>query len=213
MDLERLGAPELAREFVNRFVEFAGDPCPPSLIHHYIAYRAVMRAKIAAIRCEQGDVTAAEQARRLAAIGLRHLRLGRPTLVLVGGLPGTGKTTIAAGTRRRPGVRRDPLRPDPQGDRGTRSQPPRSGSPGPVLGRHDRTDVPGHARSSWPAAAAGRVRAPRRHLAVELRPAPALVPSLPAPAPRSASFGAARRRPSPTGGSRNASSPPRTPPT
>jgi aminoglycoside phosphotransferase family enzyme/predicted kinase len=96
MDLERLGAPELAREFVNRFVEFAGDPCPPSLIHHYIAYRAVMRAKIAAIRFQQGEVTAAEQTRLLSAIGLRHLRLGRPTLVLVGGLPGTGKTTIAA---------------------------------------------------------------------------------------------------------------------
>jgi aminoglycoside phosphotransferase family enzyme/predicted kinase len=96
MDLERLGAPELGREFVNRFVEFAGDPCPPSLIHHYIAYRAVMRAKIAAIRVQQGDTSAADQARLLAAIGLRHLRLGRPTLVLVGGLPGTGKTTIAA---------------------------------------------------------------------------------------------------------------------
>ena len=96
MDLERLGAPELGRDFVNRFVEFAGDPCPPSLIHHYIAYRAVMRAKIAAIRVQQGDVSAVDQARLLAAIGLRHLRLGRPTLVLVGGLPGTGKSTIAA---------------------------------------------------------------------------------------------------------------------
>ncbi|HEU4546944.1 MAG TPA: AAA family ATPase, partial [Microlunatus sp.] len=96
MDLERLGAPELGREFITRFVEFAGDPCPPSLIHHYIAYRAVMRAKIAAIRVHQGDTTATEQARLLATIGLRHLRLGRPTLVLVGGLPGTGKTTLAA---------------------------------------------------------------------------------------------------------------------
>jgi aminoglycoside phosphotransferase family enzyme/predicted kinase len=96
MDLERLGAPELAREFVNRFVEFAGDPCPPSLIHHYIAYRAVMRAKIAAIRARQGDGCAADQARLLASIGLRHLRLGRPTLALVGGPPGTGKSTVAA---------------------------------------------------------------------------------------------------------------------
>ena len=96
MDLERLGAPELAREFISRFVEFADDPCPPSLIHHYIAYRAVMRAKIAGIRVRQGDPAAADEARQLASIGLRHLLLGRPTLVLVGGLAGTGKTTIAA---------------------------------------------------------------------------------------------------------------------
>lgn len=96
MDLERLGAPELAREFMNRYVEFSADPCPPSLIHHYIAYRAVMRAKIAAIRAEQGDPDAAAQVRLLVDIGLRHLRSAQPVLILVGGLPGTGKTTVAS---------------------------------------------------------------------------------------------------------------------
>ena len=96
MDLERIGAPALARELMNRFIEFAADPCPPSLIHHYIAYRAVMRAKIAAIRAGQGDPDAAAQVRLLIGIGLQHLHRARPALILVGGLPGTGKTTVAS---------------------------------------------------------------------------------------------------------------------
>ncbi|HEU5486485.1 MAG TPA: AAA family ATPase [Microlunatus sp.] len=95
MDLERLGAPELAHEFMRVFVEFTADPAPPSLTHHYIAYRAVMRAKIAAIRARQGDPDAATEVRVLAGIGLRHLQLGEPKLVVIGGLPGTGKTTLA----------------------------------------------------------------------------------------------------------------------
>ena len=96
MDLERIGAPGLAHEFMNQFIEFTADPCPPSLIHHYIAYRAVMRAKIAAIRARQGDPDAAAQGRLLIGIGRRHLRRARPALMLVGGLPGTGKTTVAS---------------------------------------------------------------------------------------------------------------------
>ena len=95
MDLERLGAPRLGREFMNQFIEFTADPCPPSLIHHYIAYRAVMRAKIAAIRARQGDPDAAAQGRLLIDIGRRHLLRARPVMILVGGLPGTGKTTVA----------------------------------------------------------------------------------------------------------------------
>jgi aminoglycoside phosphotransferase family enzyme/predicted kinase len=97
MDLERLGAPELGERFMAWFVEFSGQSCPPSLIHHYIAYRAVMRAKVTGIRAGQGDRQAAARARRLVRIGLRHLRAAEPVLVLVGGLPGTGKSTVAAG--------------------------------------------------------------------------------------------------------------------
>ena len=50
-----------------------------------------------AIRAGQGDATAAEHARRLIDLSLAHLEAGRVRLVLVGGLPGTGKSTICAG--------------------------------------------------------------------------------------------------------------------
>lgn len=95
MDLERLGAPALARRFVEWYTEFSGDPAPASLRHHYVAYRAFVRAKVACIRHGQGDVAAGGDARLLADVTLRHLRAGAVTLVLIGGLPGTGKSSLA----------------------------------------------------------------------------------------------------------------------
>jgi aminoglycoside phosphotransferase family enzyme/predicted kinase len=99
MDLERLGDPSAGRALLRDYVEFSGTRHPESLSHHYIAYRAVMRAKIAAIRsaarCGPGERDA-EEAALLCGIGLRHLEQGRVRLILVGGAPGSGKTTLAA---------------------------------------------------------------------------------------------------------------------
>ncbi|GGL07692.1 hypothetical protein Sme01_67360 [Sphaerisporangium melleum] len=96
MDVERLGAPEAARAFLAWYAEFSGDCAPPSLVHHYIAYRAFVRAKVACLRHLQGDRPAAGEARDLTGLTLRHLRAGAVALVLVGGPPGTGKSTLAA---------------------------------------------------------------------------------------------------------------------
>ena len=95
MDLERLGAPALAEQFMAAYAEYSGDPAPMSLRHHYVAYRAFVRVKIACLRAGQGDLAAGFEARRLIEVALRHLRAGAVTLVLVGGLPGTGKSTLA----------------------------------------------------------------------------------------------------------------------
>lgn len=95
MDLERLGAPDLGRRFADWYSEFAGDVPPASLLHHYVAYRAFVRAKIACIRASEGAIDAGRDARQLCDLTVRHLRAGRVTLVLVGGLPGAGKTTLA----------------------------------------------------------------------------------------------------------------------
>jgi uncharacterized protein len=95
MDLERLGAPSLARRFIEWYGEFSGDPAPASLRHHYVAYRAFVRAKVACIKHAQGDGSAGDDARRLTELTLRHLRAGAVTMVLIGGLPGTGKSTLA----------------------------------------------------------------------------------------------------------------------
>ncbi|MFG2006249.1 AAA family ATPase [Spirillospora sp. NPDC048911] len=95
MDLERLGAPHLADRFMHWYTEYAADPAPASLRHHYVAYRAFVRAKVACFRHQQGDPHAAAEARELSRIALRHLRAGQVSLILVGGLPGTGKTSLA----------------------------------------------------------------------------------------------------------------------
>lgn len=97
MDLERLGKPELATTFLNYYTEFTGGRRIISLEHHYLAYRAVVRAKVSSVRYVQGVGEAAEQARLLAALALGHLRAGESRLILVGGLPGTGKSTVAGG--------------------------------------------------------------------------------------------------------------------
>lgn len=95
MDLERLGAPELAERFLGWYAEYAADPAPSSLRHHYVAYRAFVRAKVACLRHGQGARDAAADARAYADVALRHLRAGRVGLIMVGGLPGTGKTSLA----------------------------------------------------------------------------------------------------------------------
>jgi aminoglycoside phosphotransferase family enzyme/predicted kinase len=94
MDLERLGRPDLAETFLDRYAEFAADPAPVGLRHHYVAYRAVVRAKVALLRHDQGDPHAAADAGAHLDLALRHLRDGAVRLALVGGLPGTGKTTL-----------------------------------------------------------------------------------------------------------------------
>jgi uncharacterized protein len=95
MDLERLGRPELATRFLNAYREHADDTWPPSLSHHHIAYRAHVRAKVSAIRASQGDEPSRDVARQHLSMTHDHLEAARVRLVLVGGLPGTGKSTLA----------------------------------------------------------------------------------------------------------------------
>lgn len=104
MDLERLGAPQLAQTFLDGYAEFTGTPRVPSLEHHYIAYRALMRAKVACVRYSQGVQESGDEARQLARIAVAHLRAGEPRMIVVGGLPGTGKSTVAGAVADRLGA-------------------------------------------------------------------------------------------------------------
>ncbi|MEU8617828.1 AAA family ATPase [Streptomyces sp. NPDC048623] len=104
MDLERLDAPESAAFFLSRYGEYSGDPAPPSLSHHYVAYRAFVRAKVSLIQARQGAPGADLAARRLVTTTLRHLRTAAVGLTLVGGLPGSGKSTLSGALADRLGV-------------------------------------------------------------------------------------------------------------
>jgi aminoglycoside phosphotransferase family enzyme/predicted kinase len=113
MDLERLGAGGLAERFLDWFCEFSGESRVDSLIHHYVAYRAVVRLKVACLRWAQGHDASADTVQRLAELAVAHLRRSEPRLILVGGSPGTGKSTVAAGLADRFGgvlIRSDRLR-------------------------------------------------------------------------------------------------------
>ncbi|WP_433663206.1 AAA family ATPase [Nocardia sp. CA-128927] len=95
MDLEYLGHSELGDQLLADYLLAAADPAPRSLRDHYIAYRALVRAKVDAIRYRQGDTAARDRVHRHLLIAVRHLDQAAVRLVLVGGLPGTGKSTVA----------------------------------------------------------------------------------------------------------------------
>jgi len=95
MDLEYLGHADLAVVFLDEYRRAAADPAPRSLSDFYIAYRAVVRAKVDGIRVEQGHGEVGSDAEGHLRIALNHLDAAIPRLVLVGGGPGTGKTTVS----------------------------------------------------------------------------------------------------------------------
>jgi hypothetical protein len=95
MDLEFLGREDLANYFLDTYSHFAKDDSPTSLKHFYIAYRALVRAKVDCIRLAQGHPKASDEATRHLSLALEHLAVGAVQLALIGGAPGTGKTTLA----------------------------------------------------------------------------------------------------------------------
>lgn len=104
MDLDFLGRADLAETFLARVRAESGDDPPPSLIHHFIAYRAFMRAKVSCLRHTQGAADARTEAHGHVRLALRHLRAGSVRLALVGGLPGTGKSTLSRALAERTGA-------------------------------------------------------------------------------------------------------------
>jgi predicted kinase len=95
MDLERLGAIDLAEAFLAAYGDAAGERPPASLLDLFVAYRAHVRAKVALVRRAQGEPGASGEARRLLALCCRHLEAATVSLTCVGGLPGSGKTTLS----------------------------------------------------------------------------------------------------------------------
>ncbi|WP_409426291.1 nucleoside monophosphate kinase [Mycobacterium sp. SMC-11] len=95
MDLEFLGCKDLGDHFLDRYTAYSGDAAPSSLRDFYIAYRATVRAKVDCVQLTQGKSGADAAAARHLDIAVSHLEHGAIRLVLVGGGPGTGKSTLA----------------------------------------------------------------------------------------------------------------------
>ncbi len=95
MDLEARGHPGLAEVLMEEWRADLREDHPASLAHHYIAYRAHVRSKVAALRSAQGVPGAARQSCALHDLALDHLERAQVRVVLVGGAPGAGKSTLA----------------------------------------------------------------------------------------------------------------------
>ena len=98
MDLLHHGRTDLSWRFLNACLEASGDYAGVAVLRFYLAYRATVRAKVAALRAVQGGPQRTRQmASCRAHLGLAQdcLDARHPALVITHGLPGSGKTTFA----------------------------------------------------------------------------------------------------------------------
>jgi aminoglycoside phosphotransferase family enzyme/predicted kinase len=94
MDLCHRGREALAWRVLNRYLEYTGDYQGLVALPYYMVYRAMVRAKVAAIRARQagGDFGESLAYLRLA---IRLAHASSPALILMHGVSGSGKTLLS----------------------------------------------------------------------------------------------------------------------
>jgi aminoglycoside phosphotransferase family enzyme/predicted kinase len=103
MDFARHGRRDLGRAFADLYFDAARDAEGRTLLPLYAAYRAAVRGKVEGLAHAEPEIPPGDRSKALAearahwllALGGLEAPGRRPCLVLVGGLPGTGKSTLA----------------------------------------------------------------------------------------------------------------------
>ena len=100
MDLIYRGHRNLARAYLDTYIAESGDEEQRRLMPAFVSYRAMVRAKVAALTASDPNVCEAERA-QASESAARHLQFsaaaalnGEPSLVIACGLPGTGKSYL-----------------------------------------------------------------------------------------------------------------------
>jgi hypothetical protein len=101
MEFGRLGAAWAGDTIRRTYEQLSGDAFSDALFRFYQCYRACVRAKVAALRGDQVDVEQRRECRRQADAYLLCAdrlseSIARPLVVVVSGLSGTGKSTLAS---------------------------------------------------------------------------------------------------------------------
>jgi aminoglycoside phosphotransferase family enzyme/predicted kinase len=121
MDLMAHGRRDLARTFADAYFSASGDAGGAELLSLYVSYRAAVRGKVEGLKALEPEISDADkqeaqersQARWLLALSVLESASRQPCLILIGGLPGTGKSTLAGILARRAGfvwIRSDVVR-------------------------------------------------------------------------------------------------------
>jgi len=98
MDLAEHGRRDLRRALLQSWVSASGDFDGIALLHYYETYRALVRAKVAALRGLQArgwDLEASTRAHEYLAWAVDNVERPAPAIVLMAGLSGSGKTWLA----------------------------------------------------------------------------------------------------------------------
>jgi predicted kinase len=101
MDFEDRGRRDLAWRVLNAYLETTGDYRGVVVLRFYLVYRALVRAKVHALRARQHGIEDAERARLgsaardYIALAARYAYPATPLLIITHGLSGSGKTTAA----------------------------------------------------------------------------------------------------------------------
>jgi len=101
MDLQARGYSAGAWQFINRYLQNTGDYAGIALLRYYIAYRALVRAKVEALRLNQLTRKGDHDNRHFQDV-YHYLDLAqawsgnaRPAIIVMHGLSGSGKSTLA----------------------------------------------------------------------------------------------------------------------
>jgi uncharacterized protein len=102
MELEAAGRYDLSRVFVDSYITETGDEALREVLPFYICYRACVRGKVFSFQLDEPEVPETQrEAAQGEAVSLFALAASyasgpsRPTLLMMGGVMGTGKSTLA----------------------------------------------------------------------------------------------------------------------
>lgn len=101
MDLQACGYPGFSWRFIDRYLQVSGDYNGITVLRYYIIYRALVRAKVEALSVQQHNPPSMvnsikyEAAMHYLQLANSWLNQSRPVLILMHGLSGSGKSTVA----------------------------------------------------------------------------------------------------------------------
>jgi predicted kinase len=98
MDIDRYGRADLSDSFVKAYIRASGDGELDALLNFYKCYRAYVRGKVACFKYDdpylKNKDSILQEAQLYFDLAYRYA-FPRPALIIVTGLIGTGKTTVA----------------------------------------------------------------------------------------------------------------------
>jgi aminoglycoside phosphotransferase family enzyme/predicted kinase len=100
MDLDDRKRSDLACRFLNAYLEKTGDYAGLAVLRFFLAYRAMVRAKVTWLRAAQladasQKTSALDEYRGYVKLAQQYARTPQPAIVLMHGLAGSGKTTVS----------------------------------------------------------------------------------------------------------------------